>query len=118
MTSAQKERHWTQQFPDLASVDPMLDVLRHVLLEAPADHPIARLRDELEQGLGQALDLGTPGDPDKSFNARWVLAVLEALRAPDLHRYQFLLRSRLKPGDAARVHFALTQACVWLDARC
>jgi hypothetical protein len=110
--------HWSKRFPELhrAAEEPLLDILRLALFEE-ADHPVARVLAVAGQALGRPLDLTLPGDIQRSFDERWLLALFEALRNTDLTRYQFLLRSRLPVGGAARLHFALTQAQVWIEAR-
>ena len=111
--------HWSEHFPELRQTDPRLEMLRYVLRSEDADSatPLCALSDTLQRIFDRALDLRLPGDPDRSFDERWLLAIFEALRTVDLRWYQFLLRSRMGAGDAARLHFALTQAQVWLEAR-
>lgn len=110
--------HWSHRFPQLREADPRLDVLRAVReMEAGENYPLGRFLATVEGAFARPLDLCPPGDAARTFDERWLLALLQALSEVDLGRYQFLLRSRLKAGDAARVHFALTQAQVWLDAR-
>ena len=112
-----QQPHWAEQFPELhrASEGPLLDILRLALFEE-ADHPVARVLALAETALKRPLEWSTP-DVGRSFDERWLLALFEALRHADLTRYQFLLRSRVAAGDAARLHFALTQAQVWIEAR-
>ncbi len=117
MTSAANSTpHWRDRFPELTQADPLLDVLRLLRLSGEAA-PLADLFGALDTALSQKLDLRLPGSPDRSFDERWLVALFHALRVADLSRYTFLLRSRLSAGAAARVHFSLTQAQVWLEAR-
>ena len=117
MTSAANPtQHWRDHFPELAQAEPMLDALRLLRLSDEAA-PLADLFGTLDTTLSHKLDLRLPGSPDRSFDERWLVALFHALRVADLSRYTFLLRSRLSAGAAAQVHFSLTQAQVWLDAR-
>ncbi|WP_157136421.1 hypothetical protein [Sagittula stellata] len=115
---AEAAGHWSHQFPQLREADPRLDVIRSVRgMDVGNGHPLERFLATVEGAFDRPLDLCAPGDGTRTFDERWLLALLQALSEVDLGRYQFLLRSRLKAGAAARVHFALTQAQVWLDAR-
>ncbi|MBP0481742.1 hypothetical protein [Sagittula salina] len=112
--------HWSDRFPRLLASEPRLDLLRyalHGLEDQNPEHPLARLSETLTRALGQVPEIAHPGTPEQSFDERWLLAAFEALRRADLRWYQFLLRSRMRAGDAARAHFALMQAQVWLEAR-
>lgn len=109
--------HWSEKFPELATPDPRLEILRYELAFADAGHPLTALRQRLEASVGRATEIALPGTAERSFDERWLLAVFEALSTTDLRWYQFLLRSRMGAGDAARMHFAFTRAQVWLDAR-
>lgn len=111
------DTHWSAHFPELQVVDPRLDMLRHALTGPDAPPPLETLAAMLSRVLPRPLELSCPGTAARSFDERWLLACFEALRCVDLRWYQFLLRSRMAPGDAARVHFALTQAQVWLEER-
>ncbi|GAA4216856.1 hypothetical protein GGQ68_002977 [Sagittula marina] len=109
--------HWTAEFPQLRAPDPRLEILRYELMYAEEGHSLTRLRTQLEKALNRPIEIALPGDESRSFDERWMMAVFDALKTLDLRWYQFLLRSRMEAGDAARVHFALTQAQVWLEAR-
>ncbi|MFW2586685.1 hypothetical protein [Sagittula sp. SSi028] len=109
--------HWSTAFPQLCETDPRLDILRYELMYAEAEHPLQGLRETLGAALGKAVEIRLPAEPERSFDERWLLALFDAASKADLSGYQFLLRSRMQAQDAAQVHFALTQAQVWLEAR-
>ncbi|WP_425074477.1 hypothetical protein [Sagittula sp. S175] len=117
MSTSSPRVHWSQKFPELRCTDPRLELLRYVLREPESETPLGALHTTLERIFDRALDLNDPGSEERSFDERWLLAIFDALRTVDLRWYQFLLRSRMGAGDAARVHFALTQAQVWLENR-
>ena len=117
MTQPNPDPHWSVQFPQLCDIDPRLDILRYERIYAKDGHPLLAFYRHLERALGRPLDLHRPGVAERSFDERWLLAVFDAASNADLAGYQFLLRSRMQAGDAARLHFALTQVQIWLEAR-
>ncbi|MEE4188149.1 MAG: hypothetical protein V2I76_06845 [Roseobacter sp.] len=77
--------------------------------------PLATLLRVLQERLGKRLVFFEPGASDVSFDERWVLNLLDALRARDTDRYQFAMLSRLTKADAAEVHFVACKAARILD---
>ncbi len=77
--------------------------------------PVAVLLRALPDRLGKRLVFFEPGASDVSFDERWVLNLLDALRQRDTDRYQFAMLSRLTKADAAELHFIACKAARTLD---
>lgn len=56
---------------------------------------------------GRRMIFFSPDDPDQSFDERWLLAVIDAVRRADADSYKFLLLSRMSAERASALHFPL-----------
>ena len=65
--------------------------------------------------IGRRLIFFPPQDPDKSFDEKWILAVLDAVRRADADSYRFLLLSRMSAERASALHFPLCRLVHRLD---
>lgn len=65
--------------------------------------------------IGKRLIFFPPEDAEQSFDERWLLAVIDAVRRADADRYRFLLLSRMSAERASALHFPLCRLVHRLD---
>ncbi len=118
------EGHWRALLPDLLEhCDPRLDSLRLLAQDragratTDSGDPLHVLLTRLADALGRDMAFEAPGCGTRSFDERWLMALLQAAERGDGASYRFLLRARLAPDTASGIHFALTQARIWMDTR-
>lgn len=65
--------------------------------------------------IGKRLIFFPPEDAEQSFDERWLLAVIDAVRRADADSYRFLLLSRMSAERASALHFPLCRLVHRLD---
>lgn len=83
--------------------------------DGSTDQILADLFHHLPKALGKRVQIFEPTATDLSFDERWLLGALEAIRANDPARYRFALHSRMSREKAAALHFILCKAAHSLD---
>lgn len=105
----------------LEHFDPRLETLR-MLAQGRTERdmrqstdPLHVLLEHMGAALGRDMVFEAPGRAARSFDERWLMALLQAADRGDAASYRFLLRARLAADAASGIHFALTQARTQMD---